>query len=114
MTGSGRLVVLAPLELEGGFLLAGVDVRAVADHEEAEVALGALIREGAHGVIAVYEPYLASASSRLQRRAERSVDPLVIALPAGTGPGGAADRRSRLLARLQRAIGYHITFGDES
>jgi flagellar hook-associated protein FlgK len=38
----------------------------------------------------------------------------VVALPAGSTPDEARDRRERLLQMLRQAIGYEITFSDES
>jgi hypothetical protein len=37
-----------------------------------------------------------------------------VALPAGTTPEEAEDRRERLLKLLRQAVGYEITFRDES
>lgn len=113
-TSSSRLVVLAPPDLESGFLLAGVSVRPVESPEEADTELRALFDDRMQGVIAVYEPYLMALPTERRRRLDTSLSPVVVALPAGRKDAGAVDRRARLIARLQRAIGYHITFGEET
>ena len=42
-------------------------------------------------------------------------DPQVkIPMPAGLGEGDATSHRARIAALLERAVGYHITFGDEA
>lgn len=110
---SGRLVVLAPTELGGGFRLAGVAVQTVAGQEAADAALEELLDRGDAGVVAVYEPLLAGAAEAIRHRAERSLDPFVFGLPTGAERGSSAERRSRLLARLERAIGYRVTFGED-
>ena len=40
--------------------------------------------------------------------------PLVVPLPAGLTDDQAEDRRERLLRMLRQAVGYEITFGDET
>lgn len=114
MSGSGRMIVLAPPELEPGFRLAGVEVRAVGDVAQTEAVIDSILAEGTTGVVAVYEPYLTGLEDAKRHRLERSLMPVIVPLPAGAGTGDAATRRDRLLARLQRAIGFRVTFGEGS
>jgi vacuolar-type H+-ATPase subunit F/Vma7 len=112
-TSDARLVVISPEELVSGFRLAGVDVEVAGDGAGAEVVLRALLRQGERGVIAVYGPFLADIDEDLQRRLRASVSPVVVELPTGIRTEPDHVRRTRLANRLQRAIGYHITFGDD-
>lgn len=108
-----RLVVISPEELVSGFRLAGVDVEVAEDGEGAEAVLRDLLRRGEKGVIAVYAPFFGEIDEDLQRRLRASVSPVVVELPSGIGAEPDHVRRTRLANRLQRAIGYHITFGQE-
>ena len=113
MNSRSHLVVLSPPDLESGFLLAGVEVRVVADRAEAETSLDRLMSEGTAGVIAVYEPFLSGMSADRRSKLERSLVPVVVPLPSGLAADGGGDHRARLLSRLQRAIGFRVTFGEE-
>lgn len=108
-----RLVVLAPPELENGFLLAGVEVETTEDAGDAGARLDSLLSEGPLGVIAVYAPFLDALPLARRERLERSVMPVVVPFPTGLGQS-AADHRARLMARLQRAIGFRVTFGEDA
>lgn len=110
---STRVVVVAPPELEAGFRLAGATVLAVATAADAEQAIIDSVEGGELGVIAVYEPFLDEFERGHVDRLLESVSPVVVALPAGIGSEAAAGRRARLAGLLQRAVGYHITFGSD-
>ncbi len=109
---STEFVVIAPPELAGGFQLAGAAVREALDSAEAAQAVAALIEDGERGVIAVYAPFLNEFDGENRQRMLQSVSPVVVALPAGLEAEAAASRRARLAGLLQRAVGYHITFGE--
>ncbi len=109
-----HLMVVAPLEMAPGFRLAGVAVQAVTDANEAAGAVADIIASGERGVIAVYEPYLAQIDAAQRVHWEASLSPVIIGLPAGLGAEPAAGRRSRLAGLIQRAVGYHITFGEKA
>lgn len=108
-----HLTVVSPPEMESGFRLAGVGVRVADDAGEAARVVDELVAGGERGVIAVYEPFLAGFDPVRRASWEASLAPVVIALPAGLGAEPIAGRRSRLAGLLQRAVGYHITFGEE-
>jgi vacuolar-type H+-ATPase subunit F/Vma7 len=108
-----RLVVLTTPELADGYRLAGVAVCEVASAAEAAERLEELL-EREHGVIALHAPYFHALARPLRRRLDALRAPLVVALPAGTTPEEAEDRRERLLKLLRQAVGYEITFRDES
>ncbi len=114
MTAPGaRLTVLAPSDLGVGFLLAGVEVYTVDSVEEMDQELRHLESDNQHGVIAVYRPLFEQLSPERRRRLELSMKPVVVDLPTGHAEGVGSDRRAQLMERLQRAVGYHITFGGK-
>lgn len=111
---SGTATVIVPPELESGFLLAGVSTIRVESSQRAEAETIGLLDAGEEGVVAVYGPHLETFDPRVRNRAERSLAPVVVPLPAGLGMVDEELRRARLSAMLGRAVGYHITFGAES
>ena len=108
------MIILAPPELEGGFLLAGVEVHQITDPAGGAALLDRLVEERTAGVVAVYEPFLSAMPVERRQRLERSLQPVVVPLPTGLVCQGGGSRRARLLARLQRAIGFQVTFGEEA
>ena len=109
-----RLLVMTVDELAVGYRLAGADVMVVADAEAAGTRLRELLDEGVEvGVIEVHEPFYTSLDPPLLRRIERTLPPLVVALPSGERPHGDSGRREQLLQRLWQAVGYEITFDSE-
>lgn len=110
---SAHLAVVSPPELASGFRLAGAGVRPASSAEEAAAAVRELIAQGERGVIGVYEPFYIQFETRFRDRLEQSVSPVVIAVPSGFGSEEGLTRRARIAALLRRAVGYHITFGDD-
>ena len=108
-----RLLVLTTRELATGYRLAGVTVFDVASSEEAATRLEELL-EQEDGVIAVHAPFFHEFARPLRRRLDARLTPLVVPLPAGMTDDQAGDRRTRLLQMLRQAVGYEITFGDET
>ena len=62
---------------------------------------------------AYHSHILSKKTRKRKRRLRASVSPVVVELPTGIGAEPDHVRRTRLATRLQRAIGYHITFGDD-
>ncbi|MEA1904143.1 MAG: V-type ATP synthase subunit F [Actinomycetota bacterium] len=112
MTARGVIAVVPP-ELETGFRLAGVETVAAGTAQEAVEGLEGLLAEETHGVIAVYEPFLDRASPASRATFEASLSPVVVPLPAGLEAHDEESHRVRISAMLSRAVGYHITFGEE-
>lgn len=108
-----RLVVVSPEELVDGFRLTGVEVEHADSSADAERLVRDLVAGGESGVIAVYRPLLDGFDDDFRRRLKASVSPVVVDLPTGLGVEPDELRRSRLADRLQRAIGYHVTFGED-
>ena len=113
MNTEARLVVISPSELADGFRLTGAAVSRAESPDEAERVISGLLADGERGVIAVYAPLFEGLEDDVQRRLRASVSPVVVELPTGLGSEPEAARRSRLARRLERAIGYHISFGEE-
>jgi vacuolar-type H+-ATPase subunit F/Vma7 len=112
MIASG-MIVLVPPELETGFRLAGVETVGAENGDEASRALEELIAGGERALIAIYEPFLSTLPDQQRRVAESSLAPVVVALPAGLERHDADRHRGRISEMLSRAVGYHITFGQE-
>ncbi len=108
-----RLVVVSPEELSDGFRLTGVVVEQADSAPDAERIVKDLVAGGESGVIAVYRSLFEGFDEDLRRRLKASVSPVVVELPTGVGVEPDELRRSRLADRLQRAIGYHVTFGED-
>jgi vacuolar-type H+-ATPase subunit F/Vma7 len=108
-----RLVVLTTPELADGYRLAGAAVSEVASPAEAAARIEEML-ESERGVIALHAPYFHALARPLRRRLDALRAPLVVALPAGATPEEAEDRGERLLKLLRQAVGYEITFRDES
>ena len=108
-----RLLVLTTEQLAAGYRLAGVAVVEVASPAEAGERLEHLL-ESEDGVIALHAPYFHALAGSLRRRLDALSVPLVVPLPAGATPEEAEDRRERLLKLLRQAVGYELTFRDES
>jgi vacuolar-type H+-ATPase subunit F/Vma7 len=110
---TAHLTVVTPPELAAGFRLAGAGVCSVTDGTQAATAVRELIAQGEGGVIGVYEPFFLQFDPGLRERLEQSVVPVVIAVPSGFGTEEGVARRARIAALLSRAVGYHITFGED-
>ena len=108
-----RLAIVVPPELANGFRLAGAEVSVVDEVDAAVEAVDDLLRRGEAGVIGVYEPWLVRFPIELRHRLEDMLGPVVLGLPAGKDGELETSRRVRLLGMLQRAVGYHITFGGD-
>lgn len=115
MTAQARLLIVTADELADGYRLAGAQAIAAADAAEAGARLTELLDAGIeHGVIAVHEPFFTQLDQALRRRAEHTLPPLVVALPAGEHAPSAPGRRERMLQMLWQAVGYEITFDAEA
>lgn len=110
----GGLVVVVPPELESGFRLAGVETVVADDSDEAIRLLDGLIARRTQGVIAVYEPFMDAVTPGRVGEIAGLVEPVVVPLPAGLETRDEESHRARISAMLSRAVGYHITFGEEA
>ncbi len=64
-------------------------------------------------MIGIHASLLDGFDADLLERLRSSVSPVMVELPTGLGVEPADVRRGRLAQRLQQAIGYHVTFGEE-
>jgi vacuolar-type H+-ATPase subunit F/Vma7 len=108
-----RTLVVTPPELESGFRLAGVPTVPATSAAEALAHVEQALAAAMEGVVAVHEPFLDAVDEADRARFERSVAPVILPLPAGRGAPDEERRRARISAMLRRAVGYHITFGEE-
>lgn len=109
----GRLMVITSPDLAPGFQLAGVETFAVETIEEAETVLQRLLTGGEASLIVVRRALLQAMDARLQRRAETSYQPVVMAIPGAMLTLARGEHRRHIAELIRRAIGFHITFGDE-
>ncbi len=110
---SARVAAVVPAEVALGYRLAGAVVEVAEDATAAAACVARLLAAGERGVIGVYEPHYAGLPGELRTRLEASLAPLVITIPSGLGTGPRPARRARLAGLLERAVGYHITFGGD-
>ena len=107
-----KLTVITNPALAPGFRLAGVQVIAADNGEQARNELVRLLDEGDAGIIALDAPYLSALDYSTARRIEQMVKPVVVSLPMGADVL-PEQRRSRQIAELiRRAIGIRMTFRD--
>lgn len=100
----GRIAVVGPEEVYGGFRALGVIVRDAHTGAEAEQALDELVSGGA-AVIFLAEP-LVRERPQLEERFRREFPPIISVLPDHHGGTGAT--RERVRRRIERAIGVDI------
>lgn len=108
-----RVLVVTTPDLAAGFRLAGAAVAESATAEVAATVITEAIDRGERGAIAVYEPFLDEMPPETRLAFSASVSPVVVPMPPGLA-GAGEGRRARLASLLQRAVGYHISFGEES
>ena len=112
MTKPGMVIVVPP-EVATGYRLAGVETVARETASEALAEMEDLLEQELHGVMAVYEPFLDQIPRDRRAAFEDLVSPAVVPLPAGLEAHDEESHRARIAAMLSRAVGYHITFGEE-
>ncbi len=107
------MVITTP-DLAPGFQLAGVETFAVEDVGEAETTLRRLLATGEASLIVVRRALWQALDIRLQRQVETSYQPLVMAIPGALPSLSRPERRRHITELIRRAIGFQITFGEES
>lgn len=109
----GRLMVITTPDLAPGFQLAGVETFAVASVAEAETVLRDLMDGAEASLIVVRRALLQEMDFSLQRRVENSFRPVVMSIPGSISTSRREGRRRYISELIRRAIGFHITFGNE-
>lgn len=104
------LLVVVPRLLAPAFALAGTRVAEAGDGTEVQRLVAAELDTGRPGVVAVHPELWQQVPATVRAAWERRSVPLVIALPADTGPAGEG-RRHAVRELLARSVGYEITFG---
>jgi vacuolar-type H+-ATPase subunit F/Vma7 len=106
------MVITTP-DLAPGFQLAGVETLAVDSAAEAETILRRLLAGGEASLIVVRQALLQALDIRLQRQAESSYQPIVMALPDAAPTLTTGTHRRHLSELIRRIIGFQITFNEE-
>lgn len=109
---AGDLLVVVPALLEPAFRLAGARVAVAADAAGVTAIVAAELDARRPGVVAVHPELLDRVPRPVRQAWERRLAPLVVALPADTGPAGPA-RRHAMRELLARSVGYEITFSPQ-
>jgi V/A-type H+-transporting ATPase subunit F len=109
----GRLMVITTPDLAPGFQLAGAETFVVESAEEAKTVLQQLLEGDEASLIVLRQDLLGAVPPRLQRQIDASYRPVVMAIPGGTPTTSAEEHRRYIAELIQRAIGFHITFGTE-
>lgn len=113
---AGDLLVVVPELLEPAFRLAGartVTATATASEvAEVQAIVEAELTARRPGVVAVHPELFALVPAAVRQAWEQRLVPLVVALPADTGPAGPG-RRHAMRELLARSVGYEITFSPQ-
>jgi vacuolar-type H+-ATPase subunit F/Vma7 len=109
----GRLMVITSAELAPGFQLAGVETFVAESVEAAERILRKLLTGDEASLIVVHWELLQAMGPGLRRRIELSYRPVVVDIPAGMRTAPGEERRRYVSELIRRAIGFHITFGND-
>ncbi|NYT05026.1 MAG: V-type ATP synthase subunit F [Methanomicrobiales archaeon] len=103
-----RFMVVTDHDSAPGFRMAGVEVIAISDPEEARTLLPSLLLKDDTGIVAINEDFMKSIDEKLMDRIEKSYRPLIIPIPAGTR---SMDKSGYVERLLRKAIGYNIVVG---
>ncbi|MDH3674439.1 MAG: V-type ATP synthase subunit F [Anaerolineae bacterium] len=109
----GRLMVITSPDLAPGFQLAGVETFVAEGVETAERILRKLLTGDEASLIVVHRELLQGMGPRLRRQIELSYRPVVVDIPAGMPIAPGEERRRYVSELIRRAIGFHITFGND-
>jgi len=108
-----KVVVLTDPDTAYGFRLAGVDVHAVENPEEAKQEISRLLEDEKTGILAVNESFLAAVDERVKDQIEATYRPIVISLPVKEKVGAVGERRAFLSRLVHRAVGFDVTLKKE-
>ena len=109
-----QLVVITHPNQATGFRLAGVETFGAATVEDANTHLLRLLDDQEIGIVAIDQDYLDRVGSRMRRRLDSSVRPVVIGIPVAGSRDSASARRRQMAELIRRAIGVRITFRTET
>ena len=107
----GNLLVITTPDLAPGFQLAGVETFSVETVEEAEETLTRLLDDREASLVIVRRALLQAMESRLQRRLESSVQPVVMQIAGRPASIPGKDHQQHLTELIRRTVGFHINFG---
>lgn len=104
----GSCAVITDADAAVGFRLAGVETFAAAGPEEAERLLRERIAGGEAAIVLVNQGFLDGVSPAMRRVLERLGLPLVIPIPACSGPWREERAGDYILGIIRRAIGFQM------
>ena len=100
-----KFVIVTDSDRATGFRLAGAEVYAMQNAEEAKQTIPILLHKDDIGIVAVNEEYILGLDEKLMDRIEKMHRPLIIPIPAKTKE---IDRRTYIERLLRKAIGCNI------
>lgn len=109
-----RLLVITRPALAAGFRMAGVEAFPAEDAESAQEALEGQLNSPEINLVAIDDGLLALMDPIFRKRLDLSSQLFYVALPGGRPLGPEALRRHRIAEMIHKAIGFHITFRDET
>lgn len=104
-----KVVILTDPETAHGFRLAGVDVHAAEDLDEARREINRLLEDSNTGILAVNESFLAAVDERVRVKIEATYRPIVVSLPIKEKLGAVGERKAFLARLVHRAVGFDVT-----
>jgi vacuolar-type H+-ATPase subunit F/Vma7 len=109
-----RLMIITRPSLAAGFQMAGVEAYPAEDAESAQEVLEGQLAGEEINLIAIDDGLLAMMDPNFVRRMQASGRVLYMAIPGGRPLGREASRRHRIAEMIRKAIGFQITFKDET
>lgn len=109
-----RLLIITRPALAAGFHMAGVEAYPAEDAESAQEYLEGQLDSEDVNLVAIDDGLLALMDPAFVKRMEACSQLFYVAIPGGKPLGAEALRRHRIAEMIHKAIGFHITFRDET
>lgn len=106
-----KILVIVPEDFDLGFNLTGIDTRVCATDEAARIDLVEEMAGGAYSIILIDEGFFLSFDSRLKKKIQDSVFPLVMVIPLKRSLKEKKEEKDYFTKMVQSAIGYEIRIG---
>lgn len=103
-----RVAVICKEALGSGFKLAGLEVRAAPDTEEARLAVRDLLAGSDYGLVLIEQDLLDGLDERTQKSVDASNVPLVVPFPSLHAGQWDRDERAYIQEMVRRAIGFTV------
>ncbi len=109
-----RLLVVTRPSLAAGFHLAGIEAYPAEDEESAQEIIAKWLDSEEINLLAVDDGLLANMDTSFLKRLEAAENLPYLAIPGGQSLGPESTYRHRIAQMIRRAIGFHITFKEET